>query len=88
MQDNFVWGLIGNYGPNDDTLRGGLWDELENFLSLWDVPWCLGGGFNVVRFPSERSSRGRLTPAMCEFSNFINLYNLVDSLGRCLVDVV
>jgi len=21
MQDNFVWGLIGIYGPNDDTLR-------------------------------------------------------------------
>jgi len=57
---------------------GGLWEELENFLSLWDVPWCLGGDFNVVRFPSERSIRRRLTPAMCEFSAFINLCNLVD----------
>ena len=32
----------------------------------------------MVRFPSERSSRGRLTPAMCEFSNFINSCDLVD----------
>jgi len=39
VQDNFVWGLIGIYVPNDDTLQGGLWEELENFLSLWDVPW-------------------------------------------------
>ena len=57
MQDNFVWGLIGIYGPNDDTLRGYLWEKLENFLSGWDVPWCLEGDFNVIRFPSERSTR-------------------------------
>jgi len=78
LQDNFVWGLIGIYGPNDDALRVNLWEELELFLSSWDIPWCLGGDFNVVRFPFERSTRGRLTSAMCDFSTFINQCNLVD----------
>ena len=79
VQDNFVWGLIGISGPNDDTLQVGLWEELENVLSLWDICWCLRGDFNVVKFPSERSTRGRLTFAMCEFSAFIHSGNLVDS---------
>jgi len=37
MQDNFVWVLIGFYGPNDDPLRADLWDELTTFMSLWDI---------------------------------------------------
>ena len=88
VQDNFVLGLIGICSLNDDTLRGGLWEESENFLSTWDTPWCLEGDFNVVGFPYERSSRGRLTPVMCEFLNFINSCNLVDPPGRCPVFVV
>ena len=60
------------YGPNDDTLGVGLWEELEMLSSLGDIPWCLGGDFNVVRFPSERSTKGRLISTMCELSAFIN----------------
>ena len=70
--------MIGIYGPNDDTLRVGLCEELENLFCLWDIPWCLVGDFNVVRLKSERSTRGRLTFTMCEFSSFINQCNLVD----------
>jgi len=43
IEDNFIWGLIGIYGPNDDALRVDLWEELPSFLSCWDIPWCLGG---------------------------------------------
>jgi len=32
----------------------------------------------VVRFSFKRSTGGRLTPMMCEFSAFVNLCNLVD----------
>jgi len=73
LLDNFVWGLMGVYGLNDDIVRSALW-------SNWDVPWCLGGDFNVVRFPSERSTRGRLTSAMTESSDFIDSCNLIDHL--------
>jgi len=36
-------------------------------MSIWDIPWCLGGNFNVM-FPSERSAGGKMTFAMIEFS--------------------
>ena len=75
---NFVWGLIGVDGPNDDNVRSALFEELVTFMSNWDIPWCLGGGFNVVRFPSQRSTGGRLNSAMIEFSDFIGSYNLID----------
>ena len=48
------------------------------FISIWDIPWCLGSDFNVVRFPSERATGGRLTSAMTEFSDFIDSCNCID----------
>jgi len=75
LNDDFVWGLIGVYGPNDDNLRFALFDELKFFMSQWDISWCLGGDFNVVRSPYERSSGGRLSSSMMEFSNFISNIN-------------
>ena len=76
-KDDFVWGLIGVYGPNDDNLRYVLFDELKLFLSLWDIPWCLGGDFNVVGSLMERTS-GWLASAMLEFFDFINSCGLID----------
>jgi hypothetical protein len=46
------------YGPNDDGERRVLWNEMAGLMSWWDRPWCFGGDFNVVRFPSERSGAG------------------------------
>ena len=57
LKDNFVWGVIGVYGPNDDILKFVLFDELKHFMSQWDIPWCSGGDFNVVR-SYGRSSGG------------------------------
>ncbi|XP_062163474.1 uncharacterized protein LOC133870382 isoform X1 [Alnus glutinosa] len=53
--DNFMWAFGGVYGPNDDGERRVLWNEMTGLMSWWDRPWCFGGDFNVVRFPSERS---------------------------------
>jgi len=33
LKDDFVWGLIGVYGPKDDNLRFALFDELKFFMS-------------------------------------------------------
>jgi len=71
-------GLIGVYGPNDDHLRCALFEESLLFMSSWDIPWYLGGDFNVIRFPLERSIGGRLTWAMRDFSLFIDSCNLID----------
>jgi hypothetical protein len=42
------------------------------------VPWFIGRGFNVFRFPSERSGFAGFSAAMEEFLNFIFMQNLVD----------
>ena len=78
LKDDFVWGLIGVYGSNNDNLRFALFDELKFFMSQWDIRWCLGGDFNVVRSPHKRSSEGLLSSLMLEFSDFINVCGFID----------
>jgi hypothetical protein len=72
------WAFAGVYGPNGDFDRRGLWDELAGLMSCWDLPWCIGGDFNVVRFPSERFGGRRISGAMREFSDFISEYGFMD----------
>lgn len=47
-------------------------------IRRWDVPWCIGGDFNVTRFPSERSGAASFSIAMEEFSDFVFEQGLVD----------
>ena len=51
--DDFLWAFAGVYGPNLDVNRSILWNELVGVQSWWDLSWCIGGDFNVVRFQSE-----------------------------------
>ena len=76
--DHFFWAFTGVYGPNSDRDRSFLWEELSGLRSWWDVPWCAGGDFNVVRFPSERSGSSNFTSAMHRFSAFISEQSLID----------
>jgi hypothetical protein len=78
VEDHFAWAFVGVYGPNADGDRRFLWDELAGLLSWWDLPWCIGGDFNVTCFSSERSSEARMCPAMLEFSDFIYEQGLMD----------
>jgi hypothetical protein len=77
-EDNFLWAFGGVYGPNDDGERRVLWNEMAGLMSWWDRPWCFGGDFNVVRFPSERSGVGVFSSSMDDFSEFIHGQSLVD----------
>lgn len=36
-------------GPNADPDRHYLWEELSGVFSWWEVPWCIGGDFNMTR---------------------------------------
>jgi len=47
-------------------------------MPSWDIPWSLGGNFNLIRFLLERSTSGSLSWAMGEFSIFIDSCNLFD----------
>jgi hypothetical protein len=76
--DQFVWAFSGVYGPNDNSERILLWEELSGISHLWDIPWCIGGDFNVARYMYERAGVPRSTTAMGEFSNFISELGLLD----------
>jgi hypothetical protein len=78
LGDGFEWVGTGVYGPNRDDSRSELWAELSEVWHQWSQPWCIFGDFNVVRFPSERRDCVRVTPAMEEFSDFIEGLNLID----------
>jgi exonuclease III len=78
VSDDFRWAFAGVYGPNIDSDRLLLWDELSNLMDRWEVPWCIGGDFNAIRFPSERLGNSRFVPAMEDFSRFIFDRGLVD----------
>lgn len=43
----------------------------------WNVPWCIGGDFNVVRYLEERLGTHRLSNHMKCFNDFIQ-FTLVD----------
>ncbi|XP_050243704.1 uncharacterized protein LOC126692222 [Quercus robur] len=78
VADHFVWAFTGVYGPNSDRDRRFLWEELSGLRSWWDVPWCVGGDFNVVRFPFEHSGIANFSSTMLQFSDFISEQSLVN----------
>ena len=78
MVDQFVWAFTGVYGPNMDNACRLLWDELAGVSQWWGVPWCVGGDFNVVRFPFERSGSASFCTVITDFSDFISEIGLLD----------
>ena len=66
------------YGPNSPRLRSLLWDELGFLCGFCGLHWCLGGDFNVVRFPTEKLNGDRLTSSLRDFDSFIRECNLRD----------
>ena len=76
--DDFVWACTGVYGPNEDSQRSFLWEELLQVQARWPMAWCLVGDFNIIRYPSERLGCELFSPAMFAFSDFIESNSLVD----------
>ena len=65
------WVFTGVYGPTIKTFRDSLWEELGAVKGLWDEPWCIGGDFNIFRFPWERNREGRISRDMRRFTQVI-----------------
>ena len=78
MESDLEWMYSGVYGPNRDSDKNLLWEELADIGSWWSLPWCVGGDFNVVRFPNERGAGGGISSAMWDFSEFISEQGLLD----------
>ena len=73
VEDQFEWVFFlgGVYGQNGDVEKRDLWEELAGLMSVWEAPWCIEGDFNIVHFPSERSSDSNYSTVMMELSDFI-----------------
>lgn len=55
-----------------------FWNELNMIRGRVNGPWCIGGDWNIARFPSERLGGGKSTKEMRQFSEWINSHSLVD----------
>ena len=53
--DGLRWVFTGVYGSVCSRDREDFWEELGSIKGLWRDPWCVGGDFNLVRYPEERS---------------------------------
>ena len=60
------------------TSKESFWAELGSIRGLWSVPWCVGGDFNMVRFPCERRRGGRVSLSVRHFSEVIEDLELRD----------
>ena len=65
--NHFEWAFSGVYGPNWNNRRRLMREELTRLIGWWDLPWCLGGDFNIIRFPSERLGAASFSRAMYGF---------------------
>ena len=68
LEVNFTWVSKGVYGPKKGEFREDMWGDLVVVNGLWGDPWCIGGDFNVVRFPGERNKDGSITSPLRRFS--------------------
>jgi hypothetical protein len=77
VDDGMEWAFAGVYGPNRDAHRRQLWEELAGLMCIWELPWCIGGDFNVTLFHNERSG-GVRRRAVAAFADFIVEMGLMD----------
>ena len=78
VEDNMEWAFAGVYGPNSNSDRRHLWEELAGLMCLWEIPWCLGGDFNITLFHNERSGGARRRRAVAAFADFVAEMGLMD----------
>lgn len=52
VEDGVIWVLIGVFGTVTKDGRKQLREELGAVRGIWGDPWCIGGDFNFIQFPS------------------------------------
>ena len=56
--DNFIWSLVAVYGPAQAEFKADFLREVVNLAKDNPHPYIIGGDFNLLRYPFEKS-RGR-----------------------------
>lgn len=67
-----VYGPVLN-GEVDDFL-----EELDNIKARWNLPWCIGGDFNLIRYSHEMKDMMGRDTRMIKFRYFIDRWKLID----------
>ena len=51
---------------------------MYGLLNWWNVPWCVGGDFNVICFPTKLLGTENYSQVMFDFFDFISTYGTID----------
>jgi hypothetical protein len=70
-QENYTWEVINVYGPVQIERKTAFLKELTNKISNTEDPFLIGGDFNMIRFPWEKSTDNTNNTWMDNFNNFI-----------------
>ncbi|GMI75114.1 hypothetical protein HRI_001180700 [Hibiscus trionum] len=77
-ETNFRCGLINTYGPSVDAEKEGFLSELLHHLSQWQIPWCLGGDFNLFLDEEEKIGFTINKTMISMFRSFVFEAGLID----------
>jgi hypothetical protein len=70
-QDKFKWEIVNVYGPVQLERKKDFLNELTIKISNMSDPFVIGGDFNMIRFPWEKSSDNVNHVWMDAFNEFI-----------------
>jgi exonuclease III len=76
--DKFTWEVVNIYGPVQTDRKAGFLLELSQKIMNMSWPFLLGGDFNMIRFPWEKSTDNINHTWMDLFNNFILDNNLLE----------
>ncbi|XP_026417422.1 uncharacterized protein LOC113312905 [Papaver somniferum] len=54
-RDVTKWFVTGVYAPNDRVRRRRVWRDIASVLGVWDIPGCIVGDFDTIRFVEEKN---------------------------------
>ena len=60
LENNSKWLLTSVYGPKTSKRRMEFWKEQDMIKGMWNGACCIGGDWNIIRFPSDRLGGSKL----------------------------
>jgi hypothetical protein len=75
---DFIWMFTSVYAPTSIGMRKYFWKELADIRALSNVPWLIGGDFNMVRNRLERKGKIYNHSISIKFNSFIFTNMLID----------
>ncbi|XP_016206670.1 uncharacterized protein LOC107647057 [Arachis ipaensis] len=75
---NRNWYYTCVYDSPQPGTRSSLWEELENFATTIQEPWCIGGNFNSTIFLEETGGSFNLSQDSRRFQEYIQNCGLKD----------